>query len=162
LVTESDEDDSLPTRELKRLAGGCCHGCGVGYSPHEAVFSVAMGFKTAPRCLGCLAAGFDREPAEFRGELVNYVLRRECYRRAWEEADRMTTPTPDAEWDAGDLGCGDLVLALRLRLKELPAGAVLAVRATDPAAPEDLPAWCGLTGHTLVAADHPRYLICRK
>lgn len=67
-----------------------------------------------------------------------------------------------ATWDAGDMGCGDLVLALRGRLNDLPAGAVLEVTARDPAAPEDLPAWCRLTGHRLAWAGHPRYLIRRK
>ena len=71
-------------------------------------------------------------------------------------------PTPAATWDAGDLGCGDLVLELRNRLRALPVGAVLAVRATDPAAPIDLPAWCGLCGHTLRHASHPHYLIENK
>jgi tRNA 2-thiouridine synthesizing protein A len=74
----------------------------------------------------------------------------------------LTPPEPAAEWDAGDLGCGDLVLALRVRLVALPPGAVLKIRATDPAAPEDLPAWCRMTGHPLVSADHPIYLIRRK
>ncbi|MFY9341341.1 MAG: hypothetical protein WAT39_02545 [Planctomycetota bacterium] len=71
-------------------------------------------------------------------------------------------PTPHAHWNAGDLGCGDLVLELRYRLRALPAGGVLAVRALDPAAPVDLPAWCGLCGHTLLRASHPDYLIQRK
>jgi tRNA 2-thiouridine synthesizing protein A len=38
----------------------------------------------------------------------------------------------------------------------------LRVRATDPAAPLDLPAWCRLTRHALVAADHPHYTIRRR
>lgn len=67
-----------------------------------------------------------------------------------------------ARWDAGDLGCGELVLGLRARLLKLKAGAVLELIARDPAAPEDLPAWCRLTGHQLVAASHPTYLIERK
>jgi tRNA 2-thiouridine synthesizing protein A len=67
-----------------------------------------------------------------------------------------------ATYDAGDLGCGDLVLELRTQLRALPAGAVLHVIAHDPAAPVDLPAWCGLTGHTLLSSDHPDYLIQRK
>jgi tRNA 2-thiouridine synthesizing protein A len=66
------------------------------------------------------------------------------------------------EWDAGDMGCGELVMALWLRMRNLPAGAVVRVTATDPAAPVDLPAWCRLCGHTLVAATHPVYLIRRK
>ena len=44
----------------------------------------------------------------------------------------------------------------------MPPGAVMEVIAHDPAAPEDLPAWCRLTGHRLVRAAHPNYLIQRK
>jgi tRNA 2-thiouridine synthesizing protein A len=73
------------------------------------------------------------------------------------------TPTArDADWDAGDMACGDLVLALRLRLTALPARAVLRLVASDPAAPQDLPAWCRLTGHRLLHADHPVYFIERR
>jgi tRNA 2-thiouridine synthesizing protein A len=69
---------------------------------------------------------------------------------------------PDAEWDAGDLGCGDLVLALWGRLQALPPGQVLKLTALDPGAPADIPAWCRLTGHALVDERHPVYLIRRK
>lgn len=71
-------------------------------------------------------------------------------------------PAPASTYDAGDLGCGDLVLELRGQLRALPGGAVLHVIANDPAAPVDLPAWCGLVGHTLLSSDHPHYLIQRK
>lgn len=67
-----------------------------------------------------------------------------------------------ARWDAGAMGCGDLVLELRQRLAALASGGVLALRAEDPGAVIDLPAWCNLTGHTLVAATHPEYRIHRK
>ena len=67
-----------------------------------------------------------------------------------------------AEWDAGDLGCGDLVLELRQRLRALGGGEVLRLVARDPGAPADLPAWCGMTGHALLGAHHPVYLIQRK
>lgn len=73
-----------------------------------------------------------------------------------------TTPVADAAHDAGDLGCGDLVLELRFTLAAMAPGSVLEVRATDPAAPIDLPAWCGLVGHTLLQATPPRYWIRRK
>ena len=69
---------------------------------------------------------------------------------------------PDAEWDAGQMGCGDLVLELRLRLGRLSPGQVLLVTARDPGAPEDLPAWCRLTSHALVESEPPRYWIRRK
>jgi tRNA 2-thiouridine synthesizing protein A len=68
----------------------------------------------------------------------------------------------DATWDAGELGCGDLVLQLRFRIEALEPGRVLRLVALDPGAPADLPAWCRLTGHALVAAEHPVYFIRRK
>jgi tRNA 2-thiouridine synthesizing protein A len=68
----------------------------------------------------------------------------------------------DATWDAGDLGCGDLLLQLRFRIETLEPGGVLRLVALDPGAPADLPAWCRLTGHTLIAAEHPVYFIRRK
>ena len=76
----------------------------------------------------------------------------------------MNTPEirTDAEWDAGDLGCGELVLELRARLGGLRPGGVLRLVARDPGAPADLPAWCRMTGHTLVSEAHPVYHIRRK
>ena len=69
---------------------------------------------------------------------------------------------PDTEWDAGDMGCGELVMELRMRLKPMLPGHILKLTARDPGALEDLPAWCRLTGHRLMYADHPVYLIQRK
>jgi tRNA 2-thiouridine synthesizing protein A len=60
------------------------------------------------------------------------------------------------------MGCGDLVFQLRMHLLPLKPGAVLKITARDPGAPEDLPAWCRLTGHTLVRSEHPLYWIKRK
>ncbi len=84
-----------------------------------------------------------------------------------DDAPATTSPspehtTPDARWDAGDMSCGDLVLELRNRLLPMEPGAVIAVTATDPAAPEDIPAWCRLTRHRLVSAVPPVYLIERR
>jgi tRNA 2-thiouridine synthesizing protein A len=68
----------------------------------------------------------------------------------------------DVVWDAGDLACGDLLLKLRGRIEAMRPGEVLRLVARDSGAPADLPAWCRLTGHTLVAAEPPEYLIRRK
>lgn len=68
----------------------------------------------------------------------------------------------DDEWDAGELGCGELVMDLRIRLAALPPGSLLKLVARDPGAIEDLPAWCRITGHALVSAAHPVYFIRRK
>jgi tRNA 2-thiouridine synthesizing protein A len=176
---ELSPDESQPLRDLRRIVGRPCAGCGGRCPAREAVWSIALGFRNAPRCLPCLAGGLGRDAAELRVQVTEYVNRHECYRRAWREADRLEAtgvppvPAPpeytdtaeipaDLAWDAGDMACGELVLALRVRLTKLPAGVVLTVRATDPGAPEDVPAWCRLTGHTLVSADHPTYRIRRK
>jgi tRNA 2-thiouridine synthesizing protein A len=68
----------------------------------------------------------------------------------------------DETWDAGDLGCGELVLELRTRLACMQPGQVMKLIALDAGAPADLPAWCRMTGHTLVSGEHPVYLIRRK
>lgn len=64
----------------------------------------------------------------------------------------MITLPHDIAWDAGDLGCGDLVLALRLRVHADP-GKVFKITALDPGAPADIPAWCRMTGHLLLSHD---------
>jgi tRNA 2-thiouridine synthesizing protein A len=65
-------------------------------------------------------------------------------------------------WDAGETGCGRLIFELHVRLKRMRPGETIEVTARDPGAPADLPAWCRTTGHTLVSADHPVYVIRRK
>jgi tRNA 2-thiouridine synthesizing protein A len=75
----------------------------------------------------------------------------------------QAAPPFDADWDAADLGCGDLVLRLRFRLRAMRAGEVIRVRALDPGAPVDLPAWCRLTGETLLYADpHAKLYYIRR
>jgi tRNA 2-thiouridine synthesizing protein A len=65
-------------------------------------------------------------------------------------------------WDAGDMGCGELIVLLRARVRALAPGQILRLVARDPGAPEDLPAWSRLTGHPLVRAEHPVYEFTRK
>jgi tRNA 2-thiouridine synthesizing protein A len=69
---------------------------------------------------------------------------------------------PDADWDAGDMGCGELVMGLRMRLQPMMPKQILKLTATDAGIPEDLPAWCRLTGHKLIYASHPEYWIQRR
>ena len=72
------------------------------------------------------------------------------------------TPSTHVEWDAESLGCGDLVLELRQRLGAMTPGQVLRLIARDPGAAADLPSWCRMTGHRLIYADPPTFLIQRK
>jgi tRNA 2-thiouridine synthesizing protein A len=68
----------------------------------------------------------------------------------------------NSEWDAGMMGCGELILELRSRLGCLPPGTLFTLIAHDPGVPEDLPAWCRMTGHHLREAAPPRFVIQRK
>jgi len=65
-------------------------------------------------------------------------------------------------FDAGEMGCGSLIFKLRMRMRELEPGEQLEVIARDQGARQDLPAWCRMTGHTLVTEDHPVYVIQKK
>jgi len=62
-------------------------------------------------------------------------------------------------WDAGEAGCGQLAVGLRDQVQPMRCGALLEVIARSGGAPVDLPAWCRMTGHTLVSATHPVYVI---
>jgi tRNA 2-thiouridine synthesizing protein A len=188
-ATLTERSAKLQAQSDAAAAQPCCR-CGTALCGHEALLTVVFGCRTAPRCSRCLAAEQHEDRAALLQRALAWIERRDCFLHVWRTAssregtiggDRpsclpfaatavqaasATTPTPapaaDAAYDAGDLGCGDLVLELRFRLKELPPGAVLAVTARDPAAPVDLPAWCGLCGHTLVHAAHPHYWIQKK
>ncbi len=67
----------------------------------------------------------------------------------------------DDTWNAGDMGCGELVLELRMRLLGMP-GQVLKLVATDAGAAEDIPAYCRMTGHRLLHAAAPSYWILAR
>ena len=178
-------------RDLQRLRGAACPDCGGPLNHRHALMSLAMGFKDAPRCLRCLSTALGGDLTELREQLFQYVQRQECFRTAWEWAckeegvksdelpaisktiPRVAASPPDSfvtikpsiihgEWDAGDMGCGELVLELRLRLQALRPGQIFKLCARDPGAPEDLPAWCRLTGHQLACAEPPNYWIKRK
>lgn len=59
---------------------------------------------------------------------------------------------PDAMCDGGDLDCGSgLLLIIREAMQPLPPGGLLEIRSREISVKEDLPAWCRLVGHTLVA-----------
>jgi tRNA 2-thiouridine synthesizing protein A len=58
----------------------------------------------------------------------------------------------DAVLDAGQSGCGELVMLIFQKMKSLSPGQTLEVLAYDEAAEIDIPAWCRMTGHVLVAS----------
>ena len=65
-------------------------------------------------------------------------------------------------WDAGESGCGALIMSLKLEIERIDAGGLLQVTARDAAAFIDLPAWCDMTGHSLVAEQHPTYVLKKR
>ena len=65
----------------------------------------------------------------------------------------------DFQWDAGEAGCAQLIVGVRRQLESLHCGASIQVIARGGGAQADLPAWCRVTGHTLVSAAHPVYVI---
>ena len=66
------------------------------------------------------------------------------------------------QWDAGEMGCGKLVIELSNRVKKLGTGESIEVVARDPGASTDIPAWCRMTGHVLHEARPPFFLIEKR
>lgn len=61
-------------------------------------------------------------------------------------------PVPDAVCDGGDLDCGSgLLLIIRNELAPLAPGGVLEIRSREVSVREDLPAWCRMVGHAILA-----------
>ncbi len=57
---------------------------------------------------------------------------------------------PDATLDATGLSCPEPVMLLHNKVRDLPAGGVLKVIATDPSTQRDIPKFCVFLGHELV------------
>jgi len=55
--------------------------------------------------------------------------------------------------------CAQGILRLMRALGPLPAGQLVRVLSTDPAAEHDYPAWCDNTGHTFLRHEHDNGLI---
>ena len=49
-----------------------------------------------------------------------------------------------------------------MRFRELPLHTVFELTARDPGAPEDVPAWCRMTGQALLSSKHPLYRIRKE
>lgn len=57
------------------------------------------------------------------------------------------------ELDARHLLCPMPVIRTQEKVTELTSGDILEVRCTDPGALNDIPAWCRVNGHAVVATD---------
>jgi TusA-related sulfurtransferase len=54
---------------------------------------------------------------------------------------------------APGMACANLTPGIKQAISGMQAKEVLKVYSDDPAAREGVPAWCRLTGHSLIAAD---------
>ncbi len=68
----------------------------------------------------------------------------------------------DEVFDSLDHGCGDFIIDLRAVMRDLEPGTALMVASRDAGAPVEIPAWCRLTGHHLVDASPPFYLLRKR
>lgn len=62
------------------------------------------------------------------------------------------TDAPQAQHhlDATGLLCPEPVMLLHSKVRDMAAGEVLEVRATDPSTERDIPRFCQFLGHTLI------------
>ena len=67
----------------------------------------------------------------------------------------------DLDYDAGETGCGELLLDLKVFFRDLEPGTVVRVKTYDSGAPNDLQAWCRMREHTVLKVDPP-YVTIRK
>ena len=68
----------------------------------------------------------------------------------------------DEVYDSFDRGCGDFIIDLRQVVRGLDPGATLMIASRDAGAPVEIPAWCRLTGHRLLDAEPPFYLVQKR
>jgi tRNA 2-thiouridine synthesizing protein A len=68
----------------------------------------------------------------------------------------------DEIYDSFDRGCGDFIIDLRAVMRDLAPGATLMIASRDAGAPVEIPAWCRLTGHDLLDAQPPFYLLRKR
>ena len=81
---------------------------------------------------------------------------------ATTDATTASAPTFAVEWDAGHMGCGEVLIQLRLRFRPLQSGQLFRLITRDIAAPLEIPAWCRVTNRQLRHAEHPEYWIEQK
>jgi tRNA 2-thiouridine synthesizing protein A len=56
----------------------------------------------------------------------------------------------DVVYDAGEAGCGELIMNVFLNVKKMQKGEIIQVISYDLGAKEDIPAWCRMQGHSLL------------
>jgi len=71
----------------------------------------------------------------------------------------------DAQLDAGEAGCSELIMLIFQTMKPMAPGEILEVLAYDQIADIDIMAWCRMTGNELIAQNRenrPQRFYVRK
>ncbi len=63
-------------------------------------------------------------------------------------------PAADHQLDTQGLYCPEPVMLLHKKIRDVEAGAVVEVIATDPSTQRDIPRFCDFLGHELLAEQH--------
>ena len=80
----------------------------------------------------------------------------------------MTEPPARPDWehdqhvDAGEVGCGELIMFLRSEIQPFPEGTRILLTAKDYAAATEVDAWCRMTGNLLEGIQDNFFLIVRQ
>ena len=80
----------------------------------------------------------------------------------------MADPLPLPDWthdnllDAGDVGCGELIMFLKETIQPLPRGTRILLVARDYAAGTEVDAWCRMTGNHLARFEDRFFLVVRR
>lgn len=65
----------------------------------------------------------------------------------------MTAIAPSATLDTSGKCCPMPMVETNRKIRELDAGEILQIIATDPATATDIPSWCQRTGHQLIGQE---------
>jgi TusA-related sulfurtransferase len=74
----------------------------------------------------------------------------------------LSRPSTRFHWNAENAACAQLAIGLRRELARVPAAELISISANGAGAAADIAAWCRMTGHRLIKADHPHYLIQKQ
>ncbi|MBI4269604.1 MAG: sulfurtransferase TusA family protein [Candidatus Rokubacteria bacterium] len=80
-----------------------------------------------------------------------------------DTATEAARSRPDALCDLGDSGCeAGSLLKVRNLVASLASGQTLEIRSTNPAARDEVPAWCRMTGHEYLGSSESRYFVRKR
>jgi TusA-related sulfurtransferase len=109
-----DEQDEITTEvllhDLKNIQKNSCADCGEGICGHEALMSLTMGFKNAPRCWRCLAEALGHGKEALRDRMASFIASRLCYNEGWlwanQEEGIGPGERPHCLWPENPIGEG--------------------------------------------------------